>query len=338
MICELNDANIYKDPILRIEKIECVNHLRRNLRGLLRALAASNAAFGKILTEAVIERLIKDLQCARKYWDKSNESWTDKIVNLRKDICNIPSHVFGDHTAYAKYFCNGPKENETNVVPYLKTINLFQKIMDCFGRARLNAKSILLNEHTNVVEQLHSLFVKYTGGKRIHFASSHSFGTRAKMGVLQHNTGRLHSTIFQATGRTTNILITNIEDGRLSRNLKKKTKADHTIRTKKPSGGPDASYGGNARADMDVEEFDLEKEKFLQELESRQKQRISIERGTTGQRDCDKWKNYRHGLVTTSIFGRICSSRSPASYTNIVETILHSNLENLKQIQHGIQR
>lgn len=166
-----------------------------------------------------------DRKCARKHWNEMDELWDVKVGNFRKDINNIPCHVFGEHKDCAQYFCKEPKENEKNFVPEMKANGLFKKkIMDCFSRARLNATSLLINENTNIVEQLHSLFVKYNGGKRINFASSHSFGTRAKMGVLQYNTGRLHSTIFEATNQITNDLIKSMEFRRQCQNLNKKMK------------------------------------------------------------------------------------------------------------------
>lgn len=340
VIFELNKAQIYNNPILQIEKIECVNHLLRNLRSLLRALAAACKANSLYLTEVIIQRMIKALKCARKHWNESGELWDVKVGNFRKDINNIPCHVFGEHKDCAEYFCKEPKENEKNFVLEMKANGLFKKIMDCFSRARLNARSLLINENTNIVEQLHSLFVKYNGGKRLHFAPSHSFGTRAKMGVLQHNTGRLHSTIFEATNQITNDLIKSIEFRRQCQNLNKKMKdtpfEDRQKNQQSIAAGGDANYGLNPRtADMDPSEYELEKERFLGDLRERQSRHISIERETIGQRDCDKWKTYRYGLLTASNFGLVCCARSPESYSNIVKSILYTKLAGLKEIEHG---
>lgn len=150
---------------MQILKIECVKNLLRNIRCLLRAVAAISKAFALYLTELIIARMIKDIKCARNHWNKSNEPCDVKVSNFRKDICNIPVHCYGEHKECNKYFCKGPTENEKNFVPEMKANGLFQKIMDCFSRARLNARSLLINEHTNIVEQLHSLFVKYNGEK-----------------------------------------------------------------------------------------------------------------------------------------------------------------------------
>lgn len=85
---------------------------------------------------------------------------------------------------------------------------------------------------------------------------------------------------------------------------------------------------------MDPLEYELEKETFLGDLRERQTRHISIERETIGQRDCDKWKTYRYGLLTESNFGRVCCARSPESFPNIVKSILYTRLAGLKEIEH----
>lgn len=87
---------------------------------------------------------------------------------------------------------------------------------------------------------------------------------------------------------------------------------------------------------MNATECEFKKQKTLEDFKERQERRISIERQTTSQRDCDMWKTARRGLVTASIFGRVCCSRSSQSYTNIVKTIMYTNLQNIKEIQLGV--
>lgn len=50
----------------------------------------------------------------------------------------------------------------------MKAKGVFQKIMDCFSRATLNPRSLLVNEYTNIVDQLHSLFVKQSKKKKFY--------------------------------------------------------------------------------------------------------------------------------------------------------------------------
>lgn len=135
VICDLNNAGLYKNPMLQIEKIECVNHLKRNLRGALRTLAASCALYSRYLTDEKIERMLKAVACARTYWNKSNEPWPIKVANIRKDINNIPSHVFGDHKLCASYFCKGPKENEKKISSGIEVKRSFRQDYEMFRQS-----------------------------------------------------------------------------------------------------------------------------------------------------------------------------------------------------------
>lgn len=100
--------------------------------------------------------------------------------------------------------------------------------------------------------------------------------------------------------------------------------------------GSDAYYGSDPRTpDVNESEYEQEKEMFVQDLLERQSRRIFLERVTIAQRDCDKRKSYRHGLLTASNFGCVCSARSPASFSNIVKSILYTQLSGLKEIEHG---
>ncbi len=87
--------------------------------------------------------------------------------------------------------------------------------------------------------------------------------------------------------------------------------------------------------DMSESEYELVKGIIVQNLLDRQSRCISIEREPIGQRDCDKWKSYRRGLLTASNFGCVCSARSPPSFSNIVRSILYSKLSDSKEIEHG---
>lgn len=60
-----------------------------------------------------------------------------------------------------------------------------------------------------------------------------------------------------------------------------------------------------------------------------------IERKTKGQHASSEWKQHRSLMLTASNFGRVCCSRSPESYTGIVNSILYTNISNLKQVAHG---
>lgn len=243
VIAELNNSNLYRDPILVTEKIECSNNLKRNARGHLRTLS-SKAAFKDILTPAKREQIIKDICCARKHWANSDKTLNEQIINLRQDIYNSPYHIFGSHEECAKYFCKGAKKNETNMIPSMEKSGLLAEITNALAGLRQNAKSLLLNENTNTVEQFNSLIVKVTGNKRTHLASSESFEARVGLCVIPRNIGRVHSAIFDSIGVRTNDLIKRMEERKLKQN-KRNVEKNKTIprRNKHSESGPDKRYG-----------------------------------------------------------------------------------------------
>lgn len=77
----------------------------------------------------------------------------------------------------------------------------------------------MLNETSNIAEQFNSIIVKYTGAKRVNFAKSNSFNGRAKLAVLQHNTGRSYSALCEYMNKVPNSNATKNEFKRLVRNL-----------------------------------------------------------------------------------------------------------------------
>lgn len=340
VIAKLNNSNTYRNPILITEKKECVNHLKRNARGHLRTTSASKVEFKNILTGAKQEQLIKDICCARIHWANSGNPLNEQIINLRQDIYNAPYHVFGSHNECAKYFCKGEKETETNLIPAMEKNGLLQKISDGLARMRQNAKSLLANEDTNTVEQFNSLIVKYTGSKRTNLACSESFQARVQLAVIQRNTGRVHSAIFESIGVRPNDLITSLEDRILKQNKRNVEKNKNAPRRKKRfQVGPDQYYGALTCEipDLDSSNYEFEKTKFLKELTIRHGRRVSIERETADtDADSSLWKTTKHGLIISSDFGRICLARSPESFTTIVNDVLNNNSETVKQTQHDI--
>ena len=85
-----------------IQKIECANHACKCYRSRLEALAKDHPHFtgkGK-LTKRVIQRLTVGARMAIKM-----HSQTGNIQQLRHDLRNGPSHIFGDHARCNPDFC-----------------------------------------------------------------------------------------------------------------------------------------------------------------------------------------------------------------------------------------
>lgn len=75
-------------------------------------------------------RLRTAIVCAMKYWQKQDLPLHAKIISLRNDIINSPSHVFGSHEKCSSYFCKHSRENE-NSADYEKDFNYVPELLDC---------------------------------------------------------------------------------------------------------------------------------------------------------------------------------------------------------------
>lgn len=184
-----------KFPTKAIQKIECRNHLMRNFDTKMLALLKNtslNISSRKIVGQE-IRRMSVAIRSAVKYRKNEDLSKTCKILNLRKDIQNIPNHLFGDHTNCASYFCK--PENKTqetvNMIPTLKKDKTFDEILKNLNRLTQNSESLIEDIDSNISEQFNSIVAKFVGGKRINFSTGESYKDRCFLAVLQHNTGIL---------------------------------------------------------------------------------------------------------------------------------------------------
>ena len=85
-----------------VNKIECANHACKTYRSKLESIAKDNPQFrGKGgLTKKAIQRLTVGARVAI-----AKHSKTGNITQLHHDLCNGPSHVFGDHSQCNPEFC-----------------------------------------------------------------------------------------------------------------------------------------------------------------------------------------------------------------------------------------
>lgn len=118
---KLHLAKPYGNDIV-IKKIECSNHILRNYVDKLKYIATNRGVnisgnIRQILKERIL-RLRYAITEAVKYWKNKKEiSFEEKMSDLKKDLLNGPSHVFGELSNCSVYFCKGAKNGEINVVP-----------------------------------------------------------------------------------------------------------------------------------------------------------------------------------------------------------------------------
>lgn len=168
-----------------VEKIECANHLLRNvcskLKELVRSPRSSIQKRVPIKLRKQLESNILKFRIAIKksaeYRFLENTPYSEKIILFKQDVLNSPDHIFGEHKNCASYFCQGAKDGEINLVPELIECGLRNDIIRCLQRITANASSCLLNKNNNSAERFNSLICKFVGGKRVslNFSLSTSF-------------------------------------------------------------------------------------------------------------------------------------------------------------------
>ena len=216
------DSSVYKkildnDPygkyMVRVRKIECTNHLLRN--------------FSKKINKITLE---------------------ERIRNLKEDLTNIPSHVFGEHKEYQKlaYICNKYSDpSREDYVPRLREAGIYQSIEGAMQPPFPKADSLLHGLNNNAVRSFNNINAKFVGGKRINFGRGGSYQGRVSAAVVQYNTKEAFSRLSTAMNKEPPTIVKKLE-GRPKRaaekamEYKKDAKAS-SFRNKKQS--CDQDYG-----------------------------------------------------------------------------------------------
>lgn len=192
---KLCNAQPYKG--LRIQKIECRNHLLQNLtRKILNEIKkpARNVSSeekdirSKVSCTAL--RFCGAIFRAAEYRSKLGIT-NSSIKLLQADIENIPSHIFGEHKSCAQlgYFCDGKqKDGEENIMPKLRKYGLNMELEQFLRPLYTNCRSLLHNVTSNLVESCNSVVAKFVAGKRLNFTQRNSYSGRCFGAAVNFNT------------------------------------------------------------------------------------------------------------------------------------------------------
>ncbi|XP_063226423.1 uncharacterized protein LOC134533104 [Bacillus rossius redtenbacheri] len=353
------DSSVYKKILearpydnLTVEKIECRNHLLRNYRKKIISASENTNLGTTILRKIVYSKMSKlsiGVQKAIAYRKSQDTDFQVKVSQLKCDIENGPSHVFGEHKNCSTlgYFCDGRKDGESNLVPELEKNSLWSHIYKACQYLAAHSRSLIHDVDSNKVEQFNSIIAKFSGGKRVNFATKRSYQGRCAGAVIAHNTKTpqyvLHKSMFN--GISPNKISKRLEFRRreLRRReleIKEKNKQIKSTKTAKKSltktyGEKD--YGPQCQQpDMDPETFEEQKQAFLSRLQLTQEDRQQLERDTILQAGSGKWLETRRKILTASNFGKVCRRRASTSCANLVRSIVYtSDILNVPAIYHG---
>lgn len=279
------DSSVYSRIVEKVSygrnviKLECANHITRNLHDGLRKLVV-NKHF-PVLAHKVFangspspfERLVKGVRTAINECGKSNN-----VSILRKDLKNAQYHVLGSHVNCRPAYCTRSNTEEKINVPLIESGKIMSEITAIVDKVTRKADRLIYNTTTNirVAENFMSLVATFTGGKRVNYTKTGSYQRRVLGATQVHSRGpSWHlSSWKKLTGKS---------QGQLFKKkcikaychhvstLKLKYKKQNNFRCKvsrdKSSVNHDFDYGPDAAVlDMTEDDFKLNANKKLAEL------------------------------------------------------------------------
>lgn len=321
-----------------VEKVECRNHLLRNLCNKLESLTSDTKyplKYRKLITKKRIMSIRGTIQKCIKKYHESTENIDFCTQKLFEEIQTVHLHAFGNHSNCKDHFCNLP-QNE--IVPSdFFTSSLWQKICFIINNIAGHSRSLVHNVDSNIVECFHSVVAKLVGGKRVNYSCRRGYQTRCAASALSFNTKRKPTTMLYKTivGHSPKGKI-----GTLDSKYRKKRKVQKHVSYKKRQSREALSQNkdyGEHSVKPDVSDIILEqmKENFLSNLNKSEKERKQIERQTVLQSESSEWLELRRSLLTASNFGKIIKMRPDTSCASIVKQLLYKINIDAEPLQHG---
>ncbi|KAL4097751.1 hypothetical protein QTP88_022473 [Uroleucon formosanum] len=333
-VCKRLHQTLPYGPKLLVDKIECRNHILKNLGQKisqlikntkypvhLRNLLNQKQKCNKFRTAITMAIQYRKLLC---------DSEVNKIKDLKKDIENGPSHLLGQHLNCESYFCNGSKIGEQNVVPEAEKCGLMSEISQIYHRVVENAQSLLLDVDNNICEQFNSIINKHIAGKRINFALKNSYNARVEAAVVSFNISgqyirSIHKKITKKSPGIVGKQFLKARESKLSSLQERRLnfqKEKYTAKRKK-NFGPDEHYGLAEPLDDNETPGDID-----------EKKNNFMKSDTIDQSNSQAWQVERRIRLTASNFGRVCKMRLTTSCKGTVYDLLYGNVTT-KAMEYG---
>ncbi|XP_046961250.1 uncharacterized protein LOC124530923 [Vanessa cardui] len=332
-------ARPYKD--ITVEKVECRNHLLRNFCNKMQALQTETKylkSHRKLLTTS---RIMSIRSCIRKAIKKNKNDPFPEEQYLFDDILQAHHHAFGNHHECKSYFCDEIGNLEKNDIPKdFELGSLWQRICIMIQSIAGQARSLLHDVYSNVVERYHSIIAKYVGGKRVNYSLKNSYQTRCVASAVSYNEENALSKLYKKmTNKSPGGKLKMWEESKYKQkilSMRYTKKKRRLVFNKKQS---DKDYGQSCqKPDMPVDLLDKMKNDFIKSLDKTDEERAMIERKTILQSANGEWLEMRRSLLTASNFGRVIKRRVNTPCANLVKDILYrKNIDHVESIAHGQQ-
>ncbi|XP_063217698.1 uncharacterized protein LOC134540509 [Bacillus rossius redtenbacheri] len=317
-----------------VEKIECANHVVKNLKKNLYAIA--KGIHMRHLSQSKIKALCR---CARGCISNCGGD----AMLLQSTLLNVPNHVFGDHKLCNLDVCERAGKTANPCSYDALPRELIVGIKQAFDRVRAKSQALVMDLTTNQAEMYMSLVARMAGGKQINRSQQGSYSRRATAAGLSFQLRyKWHGQTMKAiTGHSPGVTVKRLMAKRQKQQANCRRRLDmnpHVPRKSesfKPQG--DKSYGPHAtQPPASGLELEILTESVMRSIELTVQERNDLEVQTRDQGSSQLWMKERRKRVTASFFGRVCKMRENTSCKVTVEAIVYSRvLENAATI-HGL--
>ncbi|KAL4714306.1 hypothetical protein ACJJTC_009658 [Scirpophaga incertulas] len=261
------NAKPYEAHNVTVEKIECRNHILRNLCKKLRALTTDTKYLlihRKSLTNEKIMSIRKVIVNAIRYYKSSEGEKCSAILNLHKDIINSVSHAYGDHRMCQDYNCK--KKSLQNGLKDIQNSTFLFRINAIISNVASKSRSLIEDVDTNAVECFNNVIAKFIGGKRVNFALKRGYQGRCAAALVSFNSKSAISSVQAAlTNKNPEGRVKEIERRRAHKrklNIENSTKKRRKL---KEVNRMQHEYSPTSSApDMPDDELNKAKEEFIQ--------------------------------------------------------------------------
>ncbi|KMQ82941.1 hypothetical protein RF55_21408, partial [Lasius niger] len=330
--------NRYREHMVTVRKIECTNHLLRNLCKKLKAVAETtqpkmHRQRGFVEVRNVVKHNIlkirKEIIEAATLRREERQPQHYQAMELQNDILNIPSHIFGEHKrceARGRTCKENCDETKKNYVLFLKLHGLYPKIESAVMYLSAYFESLLLNLTNNPAESFNSIICKEIGGKRINFGKRGSYNARIAGAVVQYNTQQVLTEVHQSMCKTVPPIVENLEKRRQIKVAKTRDSREAQGRQKKfkRESGTDRCYGPQSqKPDLPSDVFEQLQQNHLEKLFENGRNWQKIEVDTRNQNKSELWLSLRREMLTASNFGTVCRMRPTTSCAAAIKNILY---------------
>lgn len=182
-------------PDITVEKIGCRNHILRNFCNKLQQMKTNTRFEAKQRKMITTERILsarKYICQAIKYHNENRHQ--DSIKKLHHDINMSFQHAYSNHDNCNKSVCS---KTSLQVPHEIFKCHIWAQIRSIAGSVASQARSLIEDVDSNVVERFNSVIAKFVGGKRVNYALRRSYQGRCAGAVVSFNSGKIYATVLK---------------------------------------------------------------------------------------------------------------------------------------------